>query len=113
VTRADLSRLGLDHLLGSPLLRAYMHGFFIDARLYSKAAAAAAPGGYEAWRAAKVAAKLDEERRSRISVARKLPKVCRGEVRGAGVGGGRVRLTALRTDWLGTHRCVRHNRMLS
>ena len=36
VTKADLSRLGLEHLLGSPLLRAYMHGFFVDARLYAK-----------------------------------------------------------------------------
>jgi len=77
VTRGDLSRLGLDHLLGSPLLRAYMHGFFMDARLYSKAAAAAQPHAYEAWRAAKVAQKLEEERQGRISVARKLPKVGR------------------------------------
>jgi ribosome biogenesis protein ENP2 len=61
--------------LGTPLLRAYMHGFFMDARLYSKAAAAAAPHAYEAWRAAKVAAKMEEERQGRISVARKLPKV--------------------------------------
>jgi hypothetical protein len=75
VTRSDLSRLGLSHLLGTPLLRAYMHGFFMDARLYSKAAAAAAPHAYEAWRAAKVAAKMEEERQGRISVARKLPKV--------------------------------------
>jgi ribosome biogenesis protein ENP2 len=80
VTRGDLARLGLDHLLGTPLLRAYMHGFFLDARLYSKAAAAAQPEAYEAWRAAKVAAKLEEERQGRISVARKLPKVGVGGV---------------------------------
>jgi hypothetical protein len=53
-----------------------MHGFFMDARLYSKAAAAAQPHQYEAWRAAKVAQKMEEERQGRISVARKLPKVC-------------------------------------
>lgn len=75
VTRTDLTRLGLDHLLGTPLLRAYMHGFFMDARLYSKAAAASQPAAYETWRASKVAAKLEEERQGRISVARKLPKV--------------------------------------
>ena len=28
---------GLDHLVGSSLLRAYMHGYFMDARLYRKA----------------------------------------------------------------------------
>lgn len=27
---------GLSHLIGSPLLRAYMHGFFMDIRLYHK-----------------------------------------------------------------------------
>ena len=48
----------------------------MDARLYSKAAAAAQPHQYEAWRAAKVAQKMEEERQGRISVARKLPKVC-------------------------------------
>jgi ribosome biogenesis protein ENP2 len=77
VTRSDLTRLGLDHLLGTALLRAYMHGFFIDTRLYSKAAAAAAPDAYEAYRAARVASKLEEERQGRISVVRKLPKVSR------------------------------------
>ena len=30
-------KLGLSHLQGSNLLRAYMHGFFIDNRLYQKA----------------------------------------------------------------------------
>lgn len=28
--------LGLTHLIGSALLRAYMHGFFMDIRLYHK-----------------------------------------------------------------------------
>lgn len=34
-------KLGLTHLVGTPLLRAYMHGFFIDNRLYGKAKAIA------------------------------------------------------------------------
>lgn len=36
VTREDLERLNLANLLGTNLLRAYMHGFFIDHRLYAK-----------------------------------------------------------------------------
>jgi ribosome biogenesis protein ENP2 len=36
VTREDLERLSLTNLLGTNLLRAYMHGFFIDHRLYAK-----------------------------------------------------------------------------
>lgn len=75
MTRQDLSRLGLTHLLGTSLLRAYMHGFFIDARLYSKAAAAAEPFAYETYRQQRIAAKVEEERQGRISVVRKLPKV--------------------------------------
>ncbi len=76
VTRADLARLGLDALLGSPLLRPYMHGFFVDARLHAKAVAAAAPCAYEEHRAQRIAAKMEEERQGRISVVRKLPKAC-------------------------------------
>ena len=37
VTRAELEKLALGHLLGTPLLRAYMHGYFVDNRLYRKA----------------------------------------------------------------------------
>ncbi|PSC72487.1 Nucleolar 10 [Micractinium conductrix] len=75
VTRADLDKLGLTHLVGTPLLRAYMHGFFVDNRLYSKAKAIADPFAYDAYRAKRVAAKVEEERRSRISLVKKLPRV--------------------------------------
>lgn len=36
VTKEDLERLSLTNLIGTNLLRAYMHGFFIDYRLYKK-----------------------------------------------------------------------------
>jgi ribosome biogenesis protein ENP2 len=36
VTKKDLTNLGLDHLIGTNVLKAYMHGFFIDLRLYEK-----------------------------------------------------------------------------
>ena len=36
VTSHDLEELGLAHLVGTPLLRAYMHGYFIDLKLYHK-----------------------------------------------------------------------------
>ena len=36
VTRKDLEQLGLAHLIGTNLLRAYMHGYFMDVRLYKK-----------------------------------------------------------------------------
>jgi len=37
---------GLSNLIGSSLLRAYMHGYFVDMRLYHKAKAAANPFAY-------------------------------------------------------------------
>ena len=36
LTKEDLKRLNLTNLIGTNLLRAYMHGFFIDHRLYKK-----------------------------------------------------------------------------
>ena len=76
VTKAELAKLGLGHLLGTPLLRAYMHGYFVHNRLHSKARALAQPFAYEAYRQQRVSAKLDAERKSRIGLVRKLPKVC-------------------------------------
>jgi ribosome biogenesis protein ENP2 len=68
VTKEELARLELDHLLGTHLIRAYMHGFFIDNRLYHKARARVAPFEYEAFRAKRVAEKIEEERQSHISM---------------------------------------------
>lgn len=75
MTKADLVKLGLDHLMGTPMLRAYMHGFFIDNRLYEKAKVLTDPFAYETYRQQRIQKKLDEERQSRISLVKKLPKV--------------------------------------
>jgi len=75
VTREELERLGMTNLIGTKMLRAYMHGFFVDNRLYGKAKAIAEPFSYEDYRARKVEEKLAEERATRITVKKKLPKV--------------------------------------
>lgn len=36
LTKEELERLNLTNLIGTNLLRAYMHGFFIDYRLFKK-----------------------------------------------------------------------------
>lgn len=36
LTKEEVERLKLTNLIGTNLLRAYMHGFFIDYRLYQK-----------------------------------------------------------------------------
>ena len=69
--------MGLGHLVGTPLLRAFMHGFFLHNRLWHKALALARPFEYEDYRAQRVSAKLEAERQSRITVVKKLPKARR------------------------------------
>ncbi|CAK4074183.1 unnamed protein product [Aphanomyces euteiches] len=77
VTRSELETLGLEHLMGTPLLKAYMHGFFMDARLYAKVHAVAAPMAYETYRKEKIQQKIQEKQANRITIQRRLPKINR------------------------------------
>ncbi|XP_056162338.1 uncharacterized protein LOC130136204 [Syzygium oleosum] len=77
VTKEDLEKLNLTNLIGTNLLRAYMHGFFIDHRLYKRAKALADPFAYDAYIEQRKKEKLEAERASRITIKRKLPKVNR------------------------------------
>ncbi|XP_031732698.1 nucleolar protein 10 [Anarrhichthys ocellatus] len=65
---------GLSHLVGSSLLRAYMHGYFMDIRLYHKVKSMANPFAYEEYRKDKIRQKIEESRTQRVQV-KKLPKV--------------------------------------
>ncbi|KAJ9080436.1 Small ribosomal subunit biogenesis [Entomophthora muscae] len=78
ITRKELSSLGLDNLIGSNVLRAYMHGFLMDLRLYEQARLVANPFAYEEYRERKIATKLEETRGSRIRATSNLPKVNAG-----------------------------------
>ncbi|ERN19337.1 nucleolar protein 10 [Amborella trichopoda] len=75
LTKEDLERLNLTHLIGTNLLRAYMHGFFIDYRLYKKAQACTDPFAYDAYRQQRIQEKMEAERAARVTMKRKLPKV--------------------------------------
>jgi ribosome biogenesis protein ENP2 len=75
VTRDELTRLGLEHLIGSKLLRAYMHGYFMDMRLYKQVKSVTDPFEYENYIKERVQQKLEQEKSSRITVKRKVPKV--------------------------------------
>ena len=75
VTREELAQLGMTHFIGSNLLRAYMHGFFIDSKLYAKAKAVVDPFSYDVYKKAKIREKIEEQREKRITVQRKKPKV--------------------------------------
>lgn len=56
------------------MLRAYMHGFFMDIRLYHKVKSMANPFAYEEYRKDKIRQKIEESRTQRVQIT-KLPKV--------------------------------------
>eukprot|EP00048_Salpingoeca_helianthica_P004914 m.82191 g.82191 ORF g.82191 m.82191 type:complete len:669 (+) comp13394_c4_seq1:575-2581(+) len=76
VTRTELAELGLEHLIGTNLLRAYMHGFFMDIKLYRKVKDVAQPFAYDEFRKKQVQKKIEEETADRLHLPkRKLPAV--------------------------------------
>ncbi|RZC43106.1 nucleolar protein 10 [Asbolus verrucosus] len=74
VTKQELENLSLEHLVGTNLLRAYMHGYFMDVRLYKKAKAVANPFEFEEYRKKKIRETIEQNRANRVQV-NKLPKV--------------------------------------
>ena len=52
-----------------------MHGYFVDNRLWHKAKSLAEPFAYDTYRQQRVQQKLEQERKSRIGIVKKLPKV--------------------------------------
>jgi ribosome biogenesis protein ENP2 len=75
VTRSELSKLGLEHLLGTRVLRGYMHGFLMDIRLYEQARLIANPFEIEEYKTRRIADKLASERKSRVEGVKKKAKV--------------------------------------
>uniref|UniRef100_A0A7S2RUT6 NUC153 domain-containing protein n=1 Tax=Mucochytrium quahogii TaxID=96639 RepID=A0A7S2RUT6_9STRA len=71
VTMKDLESLGVTNLVGTALLRPYMHGYFMDMRLYNRVKAVSEPLAFEKWRKSKVKQKIEERAAQRIS--RKTP----------------------------------------
>ena len=67
LSRDDLEKLGVSDLIGTPMLKAYMHGFFMDISLYNRVRAVANPFEYEEYRKKKVKERLEAKRASRIA----------------------------------------------
>lgn len=74
VTEKELDELGLLHLKGTNLLRAYMHGYFIDIRLYRKARDVMKPFEFEQYKKKKIQEKIQETCANRVQI-QKLPSV--------------------------------------
>lgn len=70
VSDSELKALALDHLVGTPALRPYMHGYFVDLRLYAKAKAIANPFAYIEHRDKLVKERLEKEQESRIRASK-------------------------------------------
>lgn len=74
VTEKELEELSLSHLKGTNLLRAYMHGYFMDIRLYKKARDVMKPFEFEQYKKKKIQQKVEETRGSRVQI-QKMPSV--------------------------------------
>ena len=59
-------RLGLDHLVGTPALKPYMHGYFVSLELYDAARVIANPYAYAEHRERMVQEKIDKLAETRI-----------------------------------------------
>lgn len=68
LTRERLERLGLEKLIGTKYLRAYMHGWFADARLVEKAEAAMAPFDYQAYLRNREVQHIESKRQPRVRI---------------------------------------------
>jgi ribosome biogenesis protein ENP2 len=73
LTKPELKALSLEHLIGKTnLLRPYMHGYFVAAKLYDQARLIANPYIWEEERAKRVREKVEKERASRIRGVKKV-----------------------------------------
>jgi len=58
VTAADLDKLNASHLIGTPVLKAYMHGYFMELRAYQKLISVADPFAFEKYQKEQIANRL-------------------------------------------------------
>ncbi|TCD67792.1 hypothetical protein EIP91_011920 [Steccherinum ochraceum] len=66
IDRRELTSLGLDHLVGTPALKPYMHGYFLSLQLYDTARVIANPYAYAEHREKMVKEKMEKMAETRI-----------------------------------------------
>ncbi|KAJ7135990.1 hypothetical protein C8R44DRAFT_608792 [Mycena epipterygia] len=66
VERSELKTLGLDHLVGTPTLKPYMHGYFLSLKLYDAARIIANPFAYAEHREKVVRERMEKMAETRI-----------------------------------------------
>jgi ribosome biogenesis protein ENP2 len=75
LTKAEVDDLGATSLIGTPMLKGYMHGFFMEMKMYSKLRAVSKPFEYEEYMKKKIREKIDEKREKRIIPQKRIPKI--------------------------------------
>eukprot|EP00929_Paragymnodinium_shiwhaense_P014634 TRINITY_DN122563_c0_g1_i1.p1 TRINITY_DN122563_c0_g1~~TRINITY_DN122563_c0_g1_i1.p1 ORF type:complete len:539 (+),score=148.81 TRINITY_DN122563_c0_g1_i1:123-1739(+) len=71
VTNEQLEQLGAVDLVGTKFLQPYMHGFFMDHRLYGRLKSAMDPFAFEEYRKKKIRERLEAKRTMRTKVKKK------------------------------------------
>lgn len=71
MTRQELAELGLERLIGTDLLRAYMHGYFMDNKLYERSKVVAKPSMYEEYQKEKNRQREEKRKEKRITMKQK------------------------------------------
>ncbi|KAI8986709.1 WD40-repeat-containing domain protein [Trametes punicea] len=66
IDRSELTKLGLDRLVGTPALKPYMHGYFVSLELYDAARVIANPYAYAEHRERMVQEKMEKMAETRI-----------------------------------------------
>uniref|UniRef100_A0A7S1B7Y8 NUC153 domain-containing protein n=1 Tax=Corethron hystrix TaxID=216773 RepID=A0A7S1B7Y8_9STRA len=74
LSNEEIEKLGVSNLIGTPLLRAHLHGFLMDTALYTKVRSVADPFEYESYRKKKIREKLAAKAASRIAPRNALKK---------------------------------------
>jgi len=80
VSRDEVEELGISNLIGTLMLRGYMHGFFMDINLYNRVKAVANPFAYEDYRKKKLKERLEAKRSSRIAPKKDISKKAKAAV---------------------------------
>ncbi|KAG1659289.1 Nucleolar protein 10 [Nymphon striatum] len=74
ITKKEIEEFGATNMIGTNLLRAYMHGFFMDIRLYRKLKSSAEPVSYNEYKKKRLTQIIEEEQKDRVQF-NQLPKV--------------------------------------
>lgn len=75
LTKEDVNKLKIGHLVGTNVMRSYMHGYFIDSELYDKINLIANPNSIIDQREREIKKRIEKERESRVNIKKEEGKV--------------------------------------